>query len=95
MKKLSFNEAFKAIADPNRRKILSLLKKGDLTAGEIAEHFDMQKPSVSHHLKILKQADLVEDRRVGQHIYYSLNTTVFQDLMSWFYDILQKEGDES
>ncbi|KHF27935.1 Transcriptional repressor SdpR [Anoxybacillus sp. BCO1] len=55
----------------------------------------MQKPSVSHHLKILKQADLVEDRRVGQHIYYSLNTTVFQDLMSWFYDILQKEGDES
>ena len=48
-----FNEAFKAIADPTRRKILSLLKNGDLTAGEIASHFDMQKPSVSHHLKIL------------------------------------------
>lgn len=48
-----FNEAFKAIADPTRRKILSLLKSGDLTAGEIASHFDMQKPSVSHHLKIL------------------------------------------
>jgi len=50
---LLFNEAFKAIADPTRRKILSLLKNGDLTAGEIASHFDMQKPSVSHHLKIL------------------------------------------
>jgi len=91
---LLFNEAFKAIADPTRRKILSLLKSGDLTAGEIASHFDMQKPSVSHHLKILKQADLIQDQRVGQHIYYSLNTTVFQDLMSWFYDFLQKEGDK-
>jgi DNA-binding transcriptional ArsR family regulator len=89
---LPFNEAFKAIADPTRRKILSLLRKGDLTAGEIASHFDMQKPSVSHHLKILKQADLIQDQRVGQHIYYSLNTTVFQDLMSWFYDFLEKEG---
>mgnify|MGYP001768630311 FL=1 len=94
MRSLLFNEAFKAIADPTRRKILSLLKNGDLTAGEIASHFDMQKPSVSHHLKILKQADLIQDQRVGQHIYYSLNTTVFQDLMSWFYDFLQKEGDK-
>lgn len=94
MRSLLFNEAFKAIADPTRRKILSLLKSGDLTAGEIASHFDMQKPSVSHHLKILKQADLIQDQRVGQHIYYSLNTTVFQDLMSWFYDFLQKEGDK-
>lgn len=94
VRSLLFNEAFKAIADPTRRKILSLLKNGDLTAGEIASHFDMQKPSVSHHLKILKQADLIQDQRVGQHIYYSLNTTVFQDLMSWFYDFLQKEGDK-
>jgi DNA-binding transcriptional ArsR family regulator len=91
---LSFNEAFKAIADPTRRKILSLLRKRDLTAGEIASHFDMQKPSVSHHLKILKQADLVQDRRDGQHIYYSLNTTVFQDLLSWFYDFVEKEGEK-
>ncbi|ANB56379.1 bacterial regulatory, arsR family protein [Anoxybacillus sp. B7M1] len=89
---MSFNEAFKAIADPTRRQILTLLRKGDLTAGEIASHFEMQKPSVSHHLKILKQADLVQDRRVGQHIYYSLNTTVFQDLMSWFYDFFDKGG---
>ncbi|OQM45221.1 transcriptional regulator [Anoxybacillus sp. UARK-01] len=89
---MSFNEAFKAVADPTRRQILTLLRKGDLTAGEIASHFEMQKPSVSHHLKILKQADLVQDRRVGQHIYYSLNTTVFQDLMSWFYDFFDKGG---
>ncbi|EPR29320.1 Transcriptional regulator, ArsR family protein [Geobacillus sp. WSUCF1] len=87
---LSFNEAFKAIADPTRRKILSLLRNGELTAGEIASHFDMQKPSVSHHLKILKQADLVQDRREGQHIYYSLNTTVFQDLLRWFYDFVER-----
>ncbi|WP_243387911.1 autorepressor SdpR family transcription factor [Bacillus kexueae] len=92
---MSFNDAFKAISDPSRRRILSLLKKGDLTAGEIASHFDMQKPSVSHHLKLLKQADLVHDERRGQHIYYSLNTTVFQELLSWFYDILEKDGERN
>ncbi|MEC0884914.1 autorepressor SdpR family transcription factor [Bacillus atrophaeus] len=59
------NKAFKALADPTRRKILDLLKKQDLTAGEIAEHFEMSKPSISHHLNILKNTDLVLDEKKG------------------------------
>ena len=76
-------EAFKALADPTRRKILDLLKTKDLTAGEIADQFEMSKPSISQHLKILKAADLIEDEKQGQYIYYHLNTTVFQELISW------------
>ena len=79
-------EPFKALADPTRRRILQLLNEGDLTAGEIAEHFDMTKPSVSDHLAILKQAGLVTDERQGQNILYRLNLTVFQELLKWFYD---------
>ena len=78
-------EAFKALADPTRRHILELLRAKDLTAGEIAEHFDMTKPSLSHHLSTLKTAGLVDAERDGQNIIYSLNTSVLQDLMSWFY----------
>jgi len=89
---LSLNDAFKALADPTRRKILDLLKKGDLAAGEIAEHFDMTKPSISNHLSILKQAGLVWDERRGQHIVYSLNTTVFQDVMKWIMDLQDAGG---
>ncbi|SFE59187.1 regulatory protein, arsR family [Paenibacillus algorifonticola] len=80
---MSINQAFKALSDPTRRTILDLLKERDLTAGEIADHFQMTKPSISHHLSLLKQAELVSDERKGQHIYYSLNTTVFQDLLKW------------
>ena len=80
------NLPFKALADPTRRKIILLLKKGDMTAGEIAEHFEMTKPSVSHHLKILKQAMLVTDERKGQNILYALDTTVFQEMVNWFYN---------
>ena len=79
------NQAFKALADPTRRRILDLLKDSDLTAGEIAEHFDMTKPSVSHHLNILKNTQLVQDEKKGQFVIYSLNTTVFQDLIAWFF----------
>lgn len=78
-------EAFKALADPTRRRILELLRSGDLSAGELAEHFDMTKPSTSHHLNTLKAAGLVDAERDGQSIVYSLNTSVLQDLMSWFY----------
>lgn len=75
---------FKALADPTRRRILELLRDGDLTAGELAEHFDISKPSLSHHLATLKSAGLVSDERRGQNIVYSLNTTVMQDLIGWF-----------
>ena len=77
-------EGFKALADPTRRRILELLRDGDLTASELAEHFDISKPSLSHHLATLKSAGLVSDERCGQNIVYSLNTTVMQDLIGWF-----------
>ena len=79
-------DAFKALADPSRRRILELLAEKDLSAGEIAAHFDMAKPSVSHHLSILRNAGLITDERQGQSIIYHLNLTVMQDLMKWFYD---------
>lgn len=78
------NHLFKALNDPTRREILELLKKKDLTAGEIADHFHISKPSISHHLDLLKQAGLVENTRSGQFIYYSLNTSVFDELVKWF-----------
>ena len=80
------NDAFKALSDPTRRKILELLSKRDMTAGEIADCFSMAKPSISHHLNTLKNAGLVLDERKGQNIIYSLNMTVFQDLVKWFFD---------
>ena len=83
-------EIFKALADGTRREILKLLAKGEKTAGEIAERFDMTKPSVSHHFEVLKKADLVRTRRDGQHIWYSLNTTVVEDLMTWLWDAFSK-----
>ncbi|OCL26765.1 transcriptional regulator [Orenia metallireducens] len=90
---MNFDKTFKALADGNRRKILILLKEKDLTAGEIAERFSISKPSISHHLKILKNADLVDDRREGQQIYYSLKMTVFQEIMNGFLNIF--EGEDS
>ena len=85
-------DAFKALADPTRRRILELLAQGDLTAGEIAAQFAMTKPSVSHHLNILKTAGLVSDQRSGQNIVYSVNLTVFQELLKWFYDVGLTKG---
>jgi ArsR family transcriptional regulator, arsenate/arsenite/antimonite-responsive transcriptional repressor len=74
---------FKALSDPTRREILDRLRRRDLTAGEIADGFDMTKPSISHHLNLLKQAELVVDMRRGQSIVYSLNTTVVQETLQW------------
>jgi DNA-binding transcriptional ArsR family regulator len=87
---MSFNEAFKALADPTRREILRLLTKGELTAGELSERFDMSKPSVSHHFSVLKDADLIRHRRDGQKIVYSLNTTVAQDIVACMWDLFGK-----
>lgn len=85
-------DGFKALADPTRRRILELLVQNELTAGEIAAQFDMTKPSVSHHLAILKSAGLVQDERRGQNIVYNVNMTVFQELMKWFYDLGLMQG---
>lgn len=86
-------DAFKALGDPTRRKILELLSEGEMTAGDIAAHFDMAKPSVSHHLNTLKAVGLVTDERRGQNIVYCLNLTVFQEIMKWFYDFGLMKGE--
>ena len=75
---------FKAFNDPTRRDILELLKNGDMTAGDIADHFKMSKPSISHHLDLLKQADLVIFVKQGQFVIYSLNMTVMDEILAWF-----------
>ena len=96
---MATNEVFRALADPTRREILRLLRRGAMSAGELAEHFDMTKPSMSHHFNLLKQADLVTTRRDGQQILYTLNTTVMQDLAVVLWDLFspaaaaEKEGE--
>ena len=77
-------DAFKALSDPTRRKILELLQEKSLNAGEIADYFHITKPSISHHLTILKNSGLIVDERHGQNIVYSLDMSVFQDMMKWF-----------
>jgi ArsR family transcriptional regulator len=82
-------QAFQALADPTRREILDLLRQGEMTAGALAEKFDMTKPSMSHHFAVLKEADLITSRRDGQQIWYALNTTVVQDLMAWVMRLME------
>ena len=86
------NSLFKALDDPTRRQILELLKKKDLTAGEIADAFTISKPSISHHLDLLRQANLVLSIKEGQFITYSLNTTVFDELIGWVMNLSQKKS---
>ncbi|MFZ5969758.1 MAG: autorepressor SdpR family transcription factor [Bacillota bacterium] len=88
------NDIFKALADPTRRKILKMLRERDLTAGEIADAFHISKPSISHHLSLLKQANLVISEKQGQNIYYSLNTTIFQDIMQWFFEFQERGNND-
>jgi ArsR family transcriptional regulator, arsenate/arsenite/antimonite-responsive transcriptional repressor len=81
---------FKALQDPSRRRILELLKKRDMNAGEIAEAFRMSKPSISYHLDLLKQANLVSSRRDGQFIVYSLETTVLDESIGWIINLVER-----
>jgi ArsR family transcriptional regulator, arsenate/arsenite/antimonite-responsive transcriptional repressor len=89
------NDAFKALADPTRREILRLLQSGEKTAGELAARFDMTKPSVSHHFAVLKTAELIRSRREGQQIFYALNTTVVEDLLTLIWDLFPTAGEET
>ncbi len=77
---MSLNNTMQALVDPTRRRILELLKKNDMAVGEISEYFDITLPSLSHHLSILKQADLVSSRKQGQGRIYSLNLSVFEEV---------------
>lgn len=89
------NKLFKALNDPTRRKILKMLQKGSHTAGDIADAFDISKPSISHHLDILKQAELIRGERDGQFIHYSINTTVLEEAANWFLDIINRKDRNS
>ena len=88
------NAVFKALSDPTRREILRLLSQGEKTAGDLADRFDMSKPSMSHHFAVLKEADLISSRRNGQQIWYSLNTTVAQDAISWVMDLVERSANK-
>jgi len=92
------NNAFKALSDKTRREILTFLKDRDMTAGEIADKFSISKPSISHHLSILKQANLVVDVKDRQNVVYSLNVTVFSEVLGWLMEFFKtelKEDDEN
>jgi len=87
-------DTLKALSDPTRRKILELLKKGPLSAGEIGEHFEMTGATLSHHLSILKKAGLVEDSKKGTFVYYEINTSVMEDMMAWIAGFMGERKDE-
>ena len=87
---VDLNTLFKALNDPTRREILELLKEKDLTAGEIADQFNISKPSISHHLDLLRQAGLVISVKEGQFILYSLNTTVMDEMLKWIISLQTK-----
>jgi len=80
---MSLQETLKALADPTRREILQLLRGGSKSAGEISEHFDITAAAISRHLSVLREADLIRDRREGKFIIYTLNTSVLEDIMLW------------
>lgn len=84
---MGLQNTLRALADPIRREILNLLKKGRMSAGEIVEHFDVTGASISRHLSVLKEADLIRDTREGKFIYYDLNASVLEEIMLWISDL--------
>ena len=87
---MSLQSTLKALADPIRREILNLLKAGTLSAGEITDHFHVTPASISRHLSVLKDADLVRDQRKGKFIYYELNTSVLEEITLWISDLKEE-----
>ena len=84
---MGLQQTLKALADPIRREILNLLKRGRMSAGEIGDHFPVTGASISRHLSVLKDADLVRDTREGQYIFYELNASVLEEIMLWITDL--------
>lgn len=87
---MGFQESFKALSDPTRRQIIEILRNGKMSAGEIVDNFQMTGASISHHLSILKNADLVVDDKQGKYIYYELNLSVVEEILAWLASL--KEG---
>lgn len=92
---MNFAQTFKALSNLIRRSILELLKEGKLSAGDIAGHFDVAGATISHHLSLLKQADLIREEKEKNFIYYELNTSVLEDLMVWLVDLKGDSTDEN
>lgn len=92
---VGFQESFKALADPTRREIITILKDGRLSAGEIVAHFDMTGASISHHLSILKNASLVTDVKEGKYSYYELNLSVVEEIMTWLIGLKEENNEEN
>ena len=88
---MGMQETFKALSDPTRREILELLKEKRLTAGDIASHFQMTNATVSHHLAVLRKADLISDDRDGKFIYYELNMSVFSEVLGWAFGFIKEK----
>ena len=84
---MGLQQTLKALADPTRREILNLLKRGKKSAGEISEHFDITAAAISRHLSVLKEADLIEDTRDGKYIFYELNASVLEEIMLWITEL--------
>ena len=84
---MGLQQTLKALSDPIRREILNMLKAGRLSAGEIVERFDVTGASISRHLSVLKEADLIRDSREGKYIYYELNASVLEEIMLWIHDL--------
>ena len=91
---MGLQNTLKALADPVRRDILNLLKKGRLSAGEICEHFPITGAAISRHLSVLKEADLIRDTREGKFIYYDINASVLEEIMLWLTDLKGEGNDE-
>ena len=92
--KLGLQDTLRALADPIRREILTLLKGGRLSAGEIGQHFPVTAAAISRHLSVLRDADLIRDQREGKFIYYELNTSVLEEIMLWLTELKGEETDE-
>ena len=91
---MSLQNTMKALADPIRREILNLLKGGKMTAGEITDHFPVTAASISRHLSVLKEADLIRDKRDGKFIIYELNASVLEEIMLWITDLKGEKNDD-
>lgn len=89
---MAFADTFKALSDPVRREILTLLRQGSMSAGDIASHFDMTNATVSYHLSQLEKAELIVKTRYKNYIYYGLNTSVFEEIMMWLAQFREPEG---
>ena len=88
---MSIQNTMRALSDPIRREILSMLKKGRMSAGEITDHFSVTAAAISRHLSVLKEADLIRDTREGKFIYYELNTSVLEEILLWVKDLKGEE----